>query len=126
MKDKQVAVVYGDNGCELVAEIKMVTNQQLHTLENDFEKNKSKKAKKQKELLDTIDYHGKRVAHFEKNELLLAKSIYDNFVDRGLIDNDDQFQKDWYDYFLGDSKELNLSKAPNEYKKILEKVVNEK
>ena len=75
--------------------------------------------------MNTIEYHGKQVSHFGKNELLLAKSIYDNFVDRGLIENDDQFQKDWYDYFLGDSKYINLSKAPKEYKKILEKVVNE-
>lgn len=58
----------------------------------------------------------------EKN-FILAKCIYDNFVDRGLIEDSDSFQQEWYDYFFND-KELDLEHAPEEYKKILDKVGN--
>ena len=66
---------------------------------------------------------GNRLTKLEKKNLILAKSIYDNFVDRGLLENDDAFQKDWFDYYFNGC-DLSLDNAPQEYKQILEKVGN--
>lgn len=66
---------------------------------------------------------GNRLTKLEKKNLILAKSIYDNFVDRGLLENDDDFQKDWFDFYFNGC-DLSLDNAPNEYKQILEKVGN--
>ena len=37
-------------------------------------------------------------------DFLLAKSIYDNFVDRGLIEDDLDFQKAFYDFIFEDKQ----------------------
>ena len=90
--------------------------------------NKENEYNAAKELLEEskrLDYESTKqnVRMLMAREIILAKCIYDNFVDRGLIDNSDTFQQEWYDYFFND-KELDLEHAPQEYKKILDKVGN--
>jgi hypothetical protein len=59
--------------------------------------------------------------HCNRLQKILAKSIYDNFVDRGLIENDDDFQQAYYDFIFSDM-ELDFEQAPAEFKAILNKV----
>ena len=78
--------------------------------------------KKYNELLDKWILDNKEnIAELKTKLVFLAKSIYDNFVDRGLIENDDAFQQAWYDYYFND-KELEIEQYPVEFSKILEKV----
>jgi hypothetical protein len=96
-------------------EYKKMLNKQ-HECESESERQKVIHIGQHNEL-------GNRLTKLEKKNLILAKSIYDNFVDRGLLENDEQFQKDWFDFYFN-SCELSLENAPQEYKQILEKVGN--
>lgn len=123
MKDKQVAVVCGENGCELLAEIKVVTHLESHKLANEYEKNKSKKLKEEQEHKEKTKKLEESVRHLLCRDLLIAKAQYDKFVDRGLLDENKEFDKKFYD-FIFENKPLKQSEYPEDFKKILEKVVN--
>ena len=68
------------------------------------------------------EYVEKRLNHYASQQVVLAKSIYDTYVDRGLIEKDEDFEKMWFDFYFNE-KELNLKKAPQEFNKILVRVV---
>ena len=121
MKDKQVAVVYGENGCELLAEIKVVSQQEHHKLANEYEKNKSKKQKKENDIDNHLAIHDKDIGHLYNKDFILAKAIYDRGVDRGYIDENKEFDKAYYDFIL-EEKPIDSKLFPNEFKKILERV----
>lgn len=122
MKDKckLVAISINQNQVFLV---KNVSDQEYEELLNRQHKSESESERR------SCFHDGKhktiedRLSKVEKKNLILAKSIYDNFVDRGLIENDDYFQQMWFDFYFND-KELNNEKYPSEFSKILEKVVN--
>ena len=126
MRDIEIAVVYDANGkCTHVAQVKVVNKQELNKLTNEqnkFDQEQKTNEQKYKNNLDAeIERCKARLGWLESRALFLAKSIYDNFVDRGLIENDDAFQQAWYDYYFND-KELTIEKYPVEFSKILEKV----
>ena len=126
MRDIEIAVVYDANGkCTHLAQVKVVSKQELNRLENEqnkFEQEQKTNEQKYKNNLDAeIEKCKARLGWLESRVLFLAKSIYDNFVDRGLIENDDAFQQAWYDYYFND-KPLAIEQYPVEFSKILEKV----
>lgn len=128
MRDIEIAVVYDANGkCTHVAQVKLVSKQELNRLENEqnkFDQEQKTNEQKYKNNLDAeIEKCKARLGWLESRALFLAKSIYDNFVDRGLIENDDDFQQMWFDFYFND-EDLDLEKVPEEYTKILEKVGN--
>lgn len=123
MKDKQVAVVYGESGCELLAEIKVVSQQESHKLANEYEKNKSKKLKEEQVHKEKTQRLEESVRHLLCRDLLIAKAQYDKFVDRGLLDENKEFDKKFYD-FIFENKPLQPSEYPKDFKKILDKVVS--
>lgn len=123
MRDKQVAVVCGEDGCELLAEIKVVTKLESHKLANEYERNKSKKLKAEQEHKDKTKKLEESVRHLLCRDLLIAKAQYDKFVDRGLLDENKEFDKKFYD-FIFENKPLSPKEYPEDFKKILEKVVN--
>lgn len=97
---------------------------------NDLEYNKLLNKQNESESLEEIekvnqktkiDNNTKNIKNLYKRDYLLAKSIYDNYVIRGLLEQDDNFEKQWFDFYFK-NKELDLTQAPIEYKKILEKV----
>ena len=122
VKKNHIAVVIGKNGCESIAKVKVVNDQELAKLKNELELNNNKKQ-------DVEHNHRKEHQRLFKEldglKCLLAKSIYDNFVDRGLIENNDDFQKAWFDFFFNDGGKLDFYDTPNEYQKILERLVEE-
>ena len=126
MRDIEIAVVYDANGkCTHIAQVKVVSKQELNKLTNEqnkFDQEQKTNEQKYKNELDAkIERHNARIGYLESKALFLAKSIYDNFVDRGLIENDDAFQQAWYDYYFND-KDLTIEQYPIEFSKILEKV----
>lgn len=119
MEKKLIAIsTNGSNGISLV---KSVDEQEYKTLINNQAKHLAmgealaSAHKKQHEDLE------KGLTHFNKLEFVLAKSVYDNFVDRGLIENSDEFQQEWYDFYFKGT-ELKFDNVPEEYKTILERL----
>lgn len=124
MRNIEIAVVYDANGkCTHLSNVKMVNKQELNKLTNEKNKKDSERELLEKGFLDELQGNTKTIQKLLTRDLILAKSVYDNFVDRGIIENDENFQQLWYDFYFNGC-ELNLSQAPQEYKTILEKVGN--
>ena len=126
IKNKHVAVALDDGGnCEFLAKVKVINDREYNRLINEKEQKKAQREKEELELknkvLDNQEKISKLECKVDERDLLLAKSIYDNFVDRGLIENDDAFQQAWYDYFINDI-DLVIEQYPAEFSKILDKV----
>ena len=122
VKKNHIAVVIGKNGCESIAKVKVVNDQELAKLKNELELNNNKKLNEEH---NHRKEHQRLFKELDGLKCLLAKSIYDNFVDRGLIENNDAFQKAWFDFFFNDGGKLDFYDTPNEYQKILERLVEE-
>ena len=115
-------IAISTNGSNSIALVKSVNEQEYKKLINDQEKHLAKGEKKALEHEQQHNNIDKKLTHYAILQCVLAKSVYDNFVDRGLIENDDQFQQMWFDFYFND-KELDLNNVPQEYTKILAKVV---
>lgn len=115
---KLVAVEFNPNGtCKKCLEIRNLTETEYKRLLNESLESREhglKKVEEQRKELDNIDYH------IGLNKILLAKSIYDNFVDRGLIEEDEELQKSFYDYIF-ENKEFEY-KDNKDFVTILKKV----
>ena len=121
MKDKLVAVIVEDGKCHSLANVKAIDKQEYNKLLNECEEHKTLLIEKDNKHEKEHKYLcGKVKAH----DILLAKAIYDNFVDKGFLNNDPRFNQDFYDYFFNGA-DIDLDKAPEEYKTILAKVVND-
>ena len=124
IKNKHVAVALDDGGkCEFLAKVKVINDREYNRLINEKEQKKAQREQEELELKNKVLNNQEKIRKLERRDLLLAKSIYDNFVDRGLIENDDAFQQMWFDFYFNNG-ELNLEQAPQEYKTILAKVGN--
>ncbi len=122
IKNKHVAVACDNDGnCEFVAKVKVINDREFNRLTNEKEQKKAQREKEELELKNKVLDNQEKIRKLEHRDLLLAKSIYDNFVDRGLIENDDDFQQAWYDYFINDI-DLAIEQYPAEFSKILDKV----
>lgn len=122
IKNKHVAVALDDGGkCEFLAKVKVINDREYNRLINEKEQKKAQREQEELELKNQVLCNKENIAKLNRRDLLLAKSIYDNFVDRGLIENDDAFQQAWYDYFINDA-ELKFELYPAEFSKILDKV----
>ena len=62
-----------------------------------------------------------RVTGLERKIVYIAKAIYDNYVIRGLFEENEDFEKAWYDYFFNGC-EIQIEKAPQEFVDIVRKV----
>ena len=127
-KKNFVAISYDkDKKCDLILSVKNITDKEYAKLFNEQEKHKglvekeTHDAKVKREQLDELIQ--KDLKHLKTHDLLIAKAIYDNFVDRGLLENDDKFQQDYFDYIFN-SCELDVLNAPYDFKVILRKVVS--
>ena len=115
-------IAISTNGSNSVALVKSVNEQEYKKLINEQEKNLAKGEKKAREHEEQHNNIDKELENFGTLQCILAKSVYDNFVDRGLIENDDQFQQMWFDFYFNGGL-INTENAPKEYKDILAKVV---
>ena len=121
MKDKLVGLVIENGKCKLLCDVKAIDKQEYNKLLNECEEHKSQLEHEKENEKAKIDFLMKRVG---THELFLAKSIYDNFVDKGLINADPQFDQDFYD-FIFNNKEFSFKNSPKEYGDILGKLVQD-
>ena len=123
-KTKHVAVICDSNGnCISLSKVKMVDDQEYNKLLNEQNEYNRKKENEKLEIKRALMARGKDVIKLYHRDILTAKSLYDNFVDRGLINDSDQFQQDFYDYIFND-KEIEIEKTPSEFQTIYRKVVS--
>lgn len=72
-------------------------------------------------LADCLNMHENRLDNFNERDLFIAKSIYDNYIERGLIDENEDFDEKFYN-FIFNNYELKEEDLDEDYVKILEKV----
>lgn len=126
MNDKKILVnvLYDKNKhCERVSKVLYVSEKEYNALKNEQEKYLNEQEKN--ELYDK-EWKMSIVNNIHKltrRDFLLAKSLYDNFVDLGYINDNAQFQQDFYDFIFND-KELDVDSTPNDFQIILRKVGN--
>ena len=124
VKDRYVAFgLDSENECNECLDVRLVSKEEQNALKNQCAKARAKKEQEKKEHKELHKNIDEKLEHFDTLQCVLAKSIYDNFVDRGLIENDDQFQQMWYDFYFNGGL-FNTENAPKEYKDILKKVVS--
>lgn len=121
MEKKKLVAISKDEAKVFI--VKNVNEQEYNRLLNKQNECESLDEIAKARQLTILDEHKNAINKLYKRDVILAKSVYDNFVDRGLIENDDAFQQMWYDYYFND-KELDLANSPQEYKTILIKVGN--
>lgn len=116
MKEKLVAIKYDELGkCEQVAIVKNVQDNQYKTLKNEENEHKEFELNKEQELNKKVNENKEKIT---KLEYIIAKNLYDSFVDRGLLEYDDEFNKMFYNMVVSGS-EFDITKLPSDYEKIL-------
>ena len=128
LKNKHIAIICDEDGnCISLAKAKVVSQQEYNKYANECEKYNNKKAEKENYFKSLVEKNSRGIKELSeklsKRDFLLAKSIYDNFVDRGLLNDNDKFQKDFYD-FIFNGCELKVENTPNDFQAILRKVGN--
>ena len=119
---KLVALILDDDQkCERVALVKNLGNKEYNNCLNEERAYKNRAKAEKQNTNERIENLLNYVNHLENNQIYLAKAIYDNFVDRGFINDNEEFQKDFFNHIYKGSK-LNLDKVPAEFITILRKV----
>lgn len=117
--DKKLVAISKDK--KQVFIVKSISEEEYKSLLNDQEnelcKSKIAKEKQEEDILNISNNVGKLFLR----DILLCKSIYDNYVNMGLIENDNDFQNMFYDFYFNNGV-LKLENAPKEYNAIMEKV----
>ena len=115
-------IAISTNGSNNVSLVKSVNEQEYKKLINAQAERLAKGEKLAIEHNKQHECVEKRLNHYASQQVVVAKSIYDTYVDRGLIEKDEEFEKMWFDFYFNE-KELDLNKVPQEFNKILVKVV---
>lgn len=126
MNDKKILVnvLYDKNKhCERVSKVLYVSEKEYNALKNEQEKYLNKIEQENENASEWRKGVAKGIDKLLKRDFLLAKSLYDNFVDLGYINDNAQFQQDFYDFIFND-KELDVDSTPNDFQIILRKVGN--
>ena len=116
-KELLVAVAYThDKSCKEIYKVINVDEQEFKKLvnqKNEYKDNELKlESEKQKAFIDLK----RRV---DSREYLIAKSLYDNYVDRGLFEDSLDFQQMFYNHIFHNA-EFDLTLCPSEFLTILE------
>ena len=123
---KHVALAYDKDGkCVLVSLVKLVNEREYNRLLNEQNEHTSELDRNDKFIKDKIAVCENDLRKLHSRDLFVSKATYDKFVDRGYLNEDKEFDKAFFD-FVFNGCELDLEKAPLDFKTILEKVVEEK
>ena len=119
---KLVALILDDDQkCERVAIVKNLGSKEYNNCLNEERAYKNRVKEEKESLNQKQKAVNESVCHLLDNEIYLAKAIYDNFVDRGFINDNEEFQKDFFNYIYKGAK-IDFIKAPAEFITILRKV----
>ena len=104
-----------------VAKVRNVDEKQYNDLLNQQHKHEELELQKELERKQVIINIEGSIKDLQNKNFHLAKSIYDNFVDRGLIDDNSDFQKAYYNYVFN-GKEIKIEDTPTDFQTIYRKV----
>ena len=115
MNGKLVAILLDESGkCEKVLEVKNLTFKEYQTLKNEESENKTKLlGEKEAESLRHLSIE-KEILNLNNNLFHLAKSMFDNFVDRGVCETTNEFENAYFNYVFS-GKEIDPALYPNEF-----------
>lgn len=117
-----VVVIENDVGQVLnIAKVRNVDDRQLADYQNKKKQYEQLELKRIAEETENKQKVYDDIAHLKLTNFHLAKSIYDNFVDRGLINDNSDFQKAYYDYVFN-GKEIKIEDTPTDFQTIYRKV----
>lgn len=117
MKDLLVAIAYqGDKTCKEIYKVMNIDKQEFQRLVNEKNRNKDLELQQLAAREKTINDLKSKV---DKREFILAKSIYDNFVDRGFIEDNPDFQQMFYAHIFNDAQ-YDITLVPQEFITILD------
>lgn len=124
MKDKLVAVYINEKGgCEQVLKVKTISSNEYAFLLNQVSKNNENNQNEKIKLLGRVSKAEEDISKLKHKHIILAKSVFDNLVDKGKLETTDEFEKMWFDYLFNDAK-FDTSVSTDEFIKILGKVGN--
>ena len=116
-------IAISTNGSNSIALVKSVNEQEYKKLINEQEKNLSKGEKKAREHEEQHEKVNNDIRHFMELGCVLAKNTYDNLVDRGQLEEDEAFQKNWLSFLKNEmSLEKFVNSAPQDFVNIYEKI----
>ena len=122
MKGKLVAIRHNDNNeCIDLLEVKTLDDKEYAKRVQEFHKVEEANKKHKQSHGDLISALENHTETLDLHKVCLAKALYDNYVDRGIIDEDEEFQKAFAN-FLFRGVELKLEETPTDFKKILERL----
>lgn len=114
-------VLDNDNKCCHVAQVQNIDDKEYNKRKNEERAYKDGLEEEKQNVNRSFMEVANHINHLEGNEVYLAKAIYDNFVDRGFLKEDEEFQKHFFDHIFKGVK-LNEEKTPTEFFTILRKV----
>ena len=116
-KELLVALAYThDKSCKEIYKVINVDEQEFKKLVNQKNEYKDSELKLESEKQKAFTDLKHRV---DSREYLIAKSLYDNYVDRGFIEDNVEFQQMFYNHIF-QKAEFDLTLCPSEFLTILE------
>lgn len=116
-KELLVAVAYtNDKSCKEIYKVINVDEQEFKKLVNQKNEYKDSelKALEQKRIA-----HDRLVKRVETHAYIIAKLVYDSYVERGYFEPNELFEKMFYDHIFN-GKDFDVSNIPDEYQTILD------
>ena len=116
-------IAISTNGSNSIALVKSVNEQEYKKLINDQEKHLAKGESKAREHEQQHEKVNNDIRHFMELGCVLAKNTYDNLVDRGQLEEDETFQKNWLSFLKNEmSLEKFMNSAPQDFVNIYERI----
>lgn len=117
MEQKRFVAIWSnaDNTCKRVFECKSITDQEHKKLLDESLKSISREQKDEHTKDHMFGALSKKVWN---HDYAIAKAIYDNYVDRGVFEENEEFQKAFYDEIFN-GIELDFDKTPIEFQQIV-------
>lgn len=116
-KELLVAVAYThDKSCKEIYKVINVDEQEFKKLVN--QKNEYKDSEL-KALEQKRTAHDRLVKRVETHAYIIAKLVYDSYVERGYFEQNELFEKMFYDHIFN-GKDFDVSNIPDEYQTILD------
>ena len=122
MKEDYLLVAISNNE-DKVFVVKNIAKSEYKKLLNKQDKCEKEQESKELAIDEKLKRHNNNIQHLYNRDFILAKALYDRFVDRGLIDENKEFDQAFYEYILED-KDIDLKLIPIEFNEILDKVGN--
>ena len=122
LKNKHIAIAYDNKGKVIhVCKCKTVSERELNELLNQEQQQRDSIEKEKYVNNEKLKANANSIDKLFRRDLLIAKALYDKFVDRGLIEDDKEFDQKFYEYIFN-GKLVKREDYPEEYKTILKRL----